>query len=269
MSKLKLAVCGAAGRMGSTLIRAIHEANDTILVGALEREGSPAIGNDSGVVSAVGENAVTITSDLNCVIDEADGIIDFTTPNASVSLAQKLNGKSCFHIIGTTGCTVEEDKAIEQASADATIVKSGNMSLGVNLLAILVEQAASALAANDFDIEVLEMHHRKKVDAPSGTALLLGEAAANGREIKLNDNSVRTRDGITGAREEGTIGFATLRGGGVIGDHSVLFASETERLELTHIAQDRSLFANGAVKAALWARDKPNGLYSMRDVLGL
>ncbi len=255
--------------MGAALIQAIHNSDGMILTGALERSSSDALGKDSGSLAMIGNNDIPITDNIDAVISEADGIIDFTSPAASVALAQRLEGTSCFHIIGTTGCTAEEDQAIEKAAANATIVKSGNMSLGVNLLAILVEQAAAALSAKDFDIEVLEMHHRKKVDAPSGTALLLGDAAASGRDIDLNDNAVRSRDGITGAREEGTIGFATLRGGAVIGDHSVIFASDNERIELTHKAQDRSLFASGAVKAAVWAKDKPNGLYSMRDVLGL
>ncbi|TIV21418.1 MAG: 4-hydroxy-tetrahydrodipicolinate reductase, partial [Mesorhizobium sp.] len=163
----------------------------------------------------------------------------------------------------------EDDAKIGAAARHATIVKSGNMSLGVNLLAVLVEQAAKALDPEDFDIEILEMHHRHKVDAPSGTALLLGEAAAKGRGIDLADSSVRVRDGHTGVRKAGSIGFATLRGGSVVGDHSVILAGTGERITLSHHAEDRAIFARGAVKAALWARGKKPGLYSMRDVLGL
>lgn len=269
MTELKLGVSGAGGRMGAALIRAIHEYAGTVLCGALERTGSDQLGKDAGLHGGIGENGVTITDDADAVLSACDGIIDFTAPAASIALAKKINSHDCFQVIGTTGWTEEDEQEIQKSAANATIVKSGNMSLGVNLLAILVEQAAAALSASDFDIEVLEMHHKHKVDAPSGTALLLGEAAANARGIKLSEKAVRSRDGITGAREEGTIGFATLRGGAVIGDHSVIFASENEHLELRHHAQDRSLFASGAVKAATWAADKPAGLYSMRDVLGL
>lgn len=268
-SKMKLAVMGAGGRMGGALIRAIHETSNAILVAAIDQESSPAMGKDSGTLSGIGENGIAISSDLDAGLDACDGVIDFTVPQASVTLSQKVASHNCIQVIGTTGCTAQEDAEIASSAKSATIVKSGNMSLGINLLAVLVEQAASALQAADFDLEVLEMHHKHKVDAPSGTALLLGEAAAKGRGIDLETHSVRSRDGITGAREEGTIGFATLRGGSVIGDHSVILAGNGERIELSHSAQDRSLFATGAVKAALWGFGKPAGLYSMRDVLGL
>ncbi len=269
MSDMKLAVMGAGGRMGGSLVRAINEIAGTELSGALEREGAPAVGSDSGLLAGIGENGVPVSTSLDAVLAEADAIIDFTIPDVSVSLSKKVGELNCIQVIGTTGCTAEQDTEIAASAKSATIVKSGNMSLGVNLLAALVEQAARALPASGFDIEVLEMHHKHKVDAPSGTALLLGEAAANARGINLADNAVRSRDGITGAREEGTIGFATLRGGAVIGDHSVILAGNGERIELSHKAQDRSLFASGAIRAALWAKDKPPGLYSMRDVLGL
>lgn len=269
MSDVKLAVVGAAGRMGSALIRAIDETDGVMLTGALERSGAEKIGSDSGILAGIGENAIPITDDQKSVLENCDGIIDFTVPAATVALAKAAAVQKCFHIIGTTGCTPDEDAMIETASRSTAIVKSGNMSLGINLLAVLVEQAASALPADAFDIEVLEMHHKHKIDAPSGTALLLGEAAAKGRGIELGENSVRTRDGITGARDQGKIGFATLRGGAVIGDHSVILAGESERIELSHYAQDRSLFARGALRAALWAHGKPAGLYSMQNVLGL
>ncbi len=269
MSTMKLAVMGAAGRMGQAIIRAIDERENTILAAAVERDGSPALGKDSGTLAGTGENGITISDDLESALASAEAVIDFTSPKSSVRLAELCAEHDCIQIIGTTGCTAKEDDAIAKAAHNATIVKSGNMSLGINLLSVLVEKAAASLSAGDFDIEVLEMHHKHKVDAPSGTALLLGEAAARGREIPLAENSVRSRDGITGAREDGTIGFATLRGGSVIGEHSVIFAGAGERIELSHAAQDRSLFATGALHAALWARGKPHGLYSMRDVLGL
>ncbi len=267
--EMGLVVVGAAGRMGQTLIRAIATIAGARVVGAVERAGSPDIGKDAGTLAGVDEIGVPITDDPLPVFARADGVLDFTTPAASIEFAGYAAQARIVHVIGTTGCSAADDAAIAAAARHATIVKSGNMSLGVNLLAVLVEQAAAALSADDFDIEILEMHHRNKVDAPSGTALLLGEAAAKGREIGLRDNSVRVRDGHTGARQAGSIGFATLRGGSVVGDHSVILAGTGERVTLSHHAEDRAIFARGAVKAALWARGKKPGLYSMRDVLGL
>lgn len=269
MSEMNLVVIGASGRMGQALIRAIDNTPGATLAGALEREGAPAIGSDAGEVAGLGNIGIKITTDTEAVISKADGIIDFTAPAATVAFSKLTAKAGIVHVIGTTGCSADDDTAIAEAGKTAKIVKSGNMSLGVNLLSVLVEKAAQALEASDFDIEVLEMHHKHKVDAPSGTALLLGEAAAVGRDVDLDKNSVRVRDGHTGAREEGTIGFATLRGGSVVGDHTVMLAGEGERIELSHIAQDRSIFAKGAVKAALWAFDKKAGNYNMRDVLGL
>jgi len=268
MSDMKLVVTGAGGRMGRTLIRAIHESESVTLWGALEREGSPHLGQDAGELAGVGRLGVDITADPLPPIAHADGIIDFSTPAATVANAGYAAQARIVHVIGTTGCSAEDDAAIEAAARHAIIVKSGNMSLGVNLLAVLVEQAARALSS-EFDIEILEMHHRHKVDAPSGTALILGEAAAAGRAIDLGENAVRVRDGHTGPRAAGTIGFATLRGGSVVGDHAAYFAGPSETLVLSHKAEDRAIFANGAVKAALWARTQKPGLYSMRDVLGL
>jgi len=264
-----LVVVGAAGRMGRTLIRAIEAADGARLVAAVERPGSPFIGQDAGELAGAGNLGVAITDDPLKAFANADGVLDFTTPAASVEFAGYAAQARIAHIVGTTGCSEEDDAKIQAAARHATIVKSGNMSLGVTLLSVLVEQAAQALAASDFDIEILEMHHRHKVDAPSGTALLLGDAVARGRKINLAEQSVRVRDGHTGPREEGTIGFATLRGGSVIGDHSVILASAGERIVLSHHAEDRELFAHGAVKAALWAHGEKPGLYSMRDVLGL
>jgi 4-hydroxy-tetrahydrodipicolinate reductase len=196
-------------------------------------------------------------------------VLDFSVPAATVEFAGYAAQARIVHVIGTTGCSADDDTKIAAAARHATIVKSGNMSLGVNMLSVLVEQAARALAPEDFDIEIVEMHHRHKVDAPSGTALLLGRAAAAGRGIGLAEHSVRSRDGHTGARPGGAIGFATLRGGSVVGDHSVILAGSGERITLSHQAEDRGIFARGAITAALWGRGKKPGLYSMRDVLGL
>jgi 4-hydroxy-tetrahydrodipicolinate reductase len=211
---------------------------------------------------------VAVTDDPLPVFAKAEGVLDFTAPAASVEYSVLAAQARIVHIIGTTGCSTEDEEKFRAAARHAVVVKSGNMSLGVNLLAVLVEQAAKALDV-DFDIEILEMHHRHKVDAPSGTALLLGEAAAEGRGIKLDEHSVRVRDGHTGPRPRGAIGFAALRGGSVVGDHSVTLAGEGERIVLQHLAQDRSIFATGAVKAALWGKGRKPGYFSMRDVLGL
>ncbi len=264
-----LIVVGAAGRMGQALIRTIAEIDGVHLAGAVERPGSDALGKDAGELAGLGPNGVTITDDALPVFARAEGVLDFTAPAATLEFADLAAQARIVHVIGTTGMDESHEARLEAASRHARIVKSGNMSLGVNLLSVLVRKAAKALDASDWDIEVLEMHHRHKVDAPSGTALLLGEAAAEGREIALAEHSVRVRDGHTGPREPGSIGFATLRGGSVIGDHSVILAGEGETVELTHRATDRSIFARGAVRAALWARHQKPGYYSMLDVLGL
>lgn len=269
MSDMGLVVVGAAGRMGLALIRAISSTPGARLSAAVERKGSDAVGRDAGELAGLGPIGVPVGDDPLLAFAKADGVLDFTAPAATVEFAGYAAQARIAHVIGTTGCSSQDNDAIAAAARHATIVKSGNMSLGVNLLAVLVEQAAKALGPDDFDIEVLEMHHKHKVDAPSGTALLLGEAAAHGRAIALSENSVRVRDGHTGPRENGSIGFATLRGGSVVGDHSVILAGTGERVTLSHHAEDRTIFARGAVKAALWARGKKAGLYSMRDVLGL
>jgi 4-hydroxy-tetrahydrodipicolinate reductase len=266
---MELVVVGAAGRMGRTLIRTIAETQGTHLAAAIERAGSADLGKDSGELAGIGANGIKIGDDPLPAFARADGVLDFTSPASSVEFSGYAAQARIVHVIGTTGCSADDDARIAAAARHATIVKSGNMSLGVNLLAALVEQAARALPAQDFDIEILEMHHRHKVDAPSGTALLLGQAAAAGRELDLDANSVRVRDGHTGARPTGSIGFASLRGGSVVGDHSVLLAGTGETITLAHHAGDRAIFARGAVKAALWAKGRKPGLYSMRDVLGL
>lgn len=268
-AEMKLVVVGAAGRMGQTLVRAIHDARGVTVSAAVEREGSPFIGQDMGEVAGIGPLGIKITDDALAAFASADGVIDFTRPEATIEFAALAAQARIVHIIGTTGLTDDDEKKIEAASRHARIVKSGNMSLGVNLLGVLVREAAAALDAADWDIDVLEMHHKHKVDAPSGTAYLLGLEAAKGRGIDLKEKAVTVRSGITGPREEGSIGFATLRGGGVIGEHSVIFASENETITLSHRSMDRSLFASGAIKSALWARDKKPGLYHTLDVLGL
>jgi 4-hydroxy-tetrahydrodipicolinate reductase len=265
MSEMRLVVVGAAGRMGRMLIKTVAETEGCTLVGAIEREGSPALGHDAGLLAGVGLLDVDVTDDPLTVFAQADGVLDFTTPAATIAFAALAAQARIVHVIGTTGLQDADFTKLEAAARHARIVQSGNMSLGVNLLAGLVRKVAATLG-EDFDIEIL---HRMKVDAPSGTALLLGEAAAEGRQISLKERSVRSRDGHTGARNPGDIGFATLRGGSVVGEHSVIFAGAGERLELSHRAEDRSIFARGAVRAALWGFDKKPGFYTMADVLGL
>jgi 4-hydroxy-tetrahydrodipicolinate reductase len=265
---MRLAVLGAGGRMGRMLVQAIHASRQAKLAAALERAGSDVICQDAGVLAGLGPLHVAITADLSALAGQIDALVDFTSPDATVAAARGCADMGVTHVIGTTGLDEGHLSAIAAAARRTVIVRSGNMSLGVNLLATLVRQVAGALG-EDWDIEIAEMHHRHKVDAPSGTAVLLGEAAAQGRGVSLKEKRVSGRDGITGARKAGDIGFAALRGGSVIGDHTVIFAGGGERIELRHIAEDRSLFANGAVRAALWARGRGPGLYSMLDVLGL
>jgi 4-hydroxy-tetrahydrodipicolinate reductase len=268
MADMRLIVAGAGGRMGRTLVKAIAETGGLKLVGALEDGRSPLLGWDAGTLAGLGENHVKLVADAAKVIGEADGIIDFTAPVATLEFAALAAKAGKVHIIGTTGLSAENEGRIKDAARKAIIVKSGNMSLGVNLLAALTKRVAKTLDAS-FDIEILEMHHNQKVDAPSGTALMLGRAAAEGRGIDLDKNSVRSRDGNTGARHAGDIGFANLRGGSVVGEHTVMFAGPAERIELVHKAEDRVIFARGALHAALWAQKQKPGLYSMMDVLGL
>jgi 4-hydroxy-tetrahydrodipicolinate reductase len=267
-SDIRLVVAGAGGRMGRTLIHAIAATKGVTLAGAVEAADSAVIGRDAGELAGLGANGIKVASDVKPLLKAADGLIEFTIPAATLALAELTAAAGLVHVIGTTGHSAEEDAVIAKAASRAIIVKSGNMSLGVNLLAALVKRVAKTLDAS-YDIEILEMHHNKKIDAPSGTALLLGRAAAAGRGINLAAHSVRGRDGLTGARRAIDIGFASLRGGTVVGDHSVIFAGPAERLELTHRAEDRMIFARGALHAALWARGKKPGLYSMADVLGL
>ena len=268
MSDMRLIVAGAGGRMGRALTRVIAETPGAILSGALEAPGSELLGKDAGVLAGLPPNGVLLSADLWSLSAEADGILDFTVPRATIANVAIAAERGLIHIIGTTGLSISDDAVIQSVTSRAIVVKSGNMSLGVNLLAALVKRVAQSLDT-DFDIEILEMHHKAKIDAPSGTALMLGEAAAAGRGVALGKHSARGRDGQTGARKRGDIGFASLRGRSVTGDHSVIFAGAMERIELTHRAEDRTMFAQGAIKAALWARGRKPGLYSMADVLGL
>jgi 4-hydroxy-tetrahydrodipicolinate reductase len=269
MADMRLIVAGAGGRMGRTLTRLIAETPGVVLTGALEAPGSVLLGKDAGELAGLPEkNGVKLSADLWTLSGDADGILDFTVPAATIANVAIAAERGLVHVIGTTGLSASDDAVIKSVASRAIVVKSGNMSLGVNLLAALVKRAAQSLDEG-FDIEILEMHHRAKVDAPSGTALMLGEAAAAGRKIALEERSARGRDGLTGARRPGDIGFASLRGGTAAGDHSVIFAGPHERITLAHHAEDRILFAHGALKAALWAHGKKPGFYSMADVLGL
>ena len=268
MSDMRLIVAGAGGRMGRTLIHAIAATDGVTLAGAVEAPGAAVIGRDAGELAGIGRNGITVSTGIEPMLADADGLLDFTVPAATVAFVEIAARQGRVHIIGTTALSGENERLIAEAAKNAVIVKAGNMSLGVNLLAALVKRVAMTLDG-DFDVEILEMHHNKKIDAPSGTALMLGRAAAEGRGIALAQHSVRGRAGDNAMRCSGEIGFASLRGGTVVGDHSVIFAGTAERLELVHKAEDRMIFARGALKAALWARNQKPGLYSMADVLGL
>lgn len=268
MTDMRLVVVGAAGRMGRMLIKAIAATEGCTLSAAIERSGSDALGQDAGVLAGLPANGILVSDDALAAFVEAEGVLDFTAPEATVAFAGLAAQARIAHVVGTTGMEPSHLAKLDAAARHAAIIRSGNMSLGVNLLAGLVRKVAATLGT-DWDIEIVEMHHRMKVDAPSGTAVMLGEAAAQGREVALPEHRVASRDGQVGVRPPGAIGFAALRGGTVVGDHKVIFAGQGERLELSHVAEDRSLFAQGAVKAALWGRGRKPGLYSMTDVLGL
>jgi 4-hydroxy-tetrahydrodipicolinate reductase len=265
---MRIAVLGAAGRMGQALTRVLVETPGCTVAGGIEAKGSPFVGRDVGEMAGLEPVGVAITDDPLPVFAHVDGVLDFTTPASTVAFAALSAQARIVHVIGTTGLSPADEAKIEAAARHATIVKAGNMSQGVNLLAVLTAEVARALGP-DFDIEILELHHRHKRDAPSGTSLMLGAAAAKGRAVSLEERGVRSRDGDTGPRREGDIGFASLRGGDVVGEHRVIFAGPGERIELAHIATDRGIFARGAVKAAVWARGRDPGLYAMQDVLGL
>jgi len=267
-TRLPIAVTGVSGRMGQMLVHAVAERDDAVLAGATERPDHPWIGRDLGECMGRKPTGITVSDDPLPVFAGVRAVLDFTAPEATVAHADVAAQARLVHVIGTTGFRDADLLRLAGAARHATIIRAGNMSLGVNLLTVLTRKVATALDA-DFDIEVVEMHHRMKVDAPSGTALMLGEAAAEGRGVRLPDVADRARDGHTGARNRGDIGFAALRGGDVVGEHDVIFAGAGERIVLRHIATDRMIFARGAVKAALWGVGRKPGEYSMIDVLGL
>ncbi|QFT58551.1 4-hydroxy-tetrahydrodipicolinate reductase [Sulfitobacter sp. THAF37] len=269
MAKLPgVTITGASGRMGQMLIRQVQASDRLALVGVVERPGHSWVGQDIGGALGGADIGVRVTDDAQAAISAADAVIDFTTPTATLVFAEQAAEVGAVHVIGTTGMTDAEIARLTSAAEKTVIVRAGNMSLGVNLLTQLTRRVAAALDA-DYDIEIVEAHHNKKVDSPSGTALMLGEAAAEGRGVSLAEVSDRGRDGLTGARRRGDIGFAAIRGGDIVGEHDVMFAAEGERIILRHVASDRSVFARGALKAALWGIGKAPGAYDMLDVLGL
>lgn len=263
-----IAIMGASGRMGQMLIHTVNNSDQAVLAGVTERQGHEWIGADLGVCMGGAASGIIVSDDSLEVFARAQAVIDFTSPAASLEHAKLAAQARLVHVIGTTGIPDSDAAKYTAAGRHAVVIRAGNMSLGVNLLTVLTKKVAAALDA-DFDIEVVEAHHRHKVDAPSGTALMLGEAAAQGRGVSLTDVSDRGRDGITGARERGAIGFSAIRGGDVVGEHDVIFAADGERIVLRHLATDRGIFARGALKAALWGQGQKPGEYDMVDVLGL
>jgi 4-hydroxy-tetrahydrodipicolinate reductase len=263
-----IAIVGASGRMGQMLIKAVNDSSHAALSGVTERAGHGWIGQDLGVCMGGHPSGVIVSDDPLEVFAKSQAVIDFTSPDATVGHAAIAAQARAVHVIGTTGMDADHLAKLSAAARHCAIVRAGNMSLGVNLLVQLTRKVAAALD-EDYDIEIVESHHRHKVDAPSGTALMLGEAAADGREVALDAVADRGRDGITGARRRGDIGFSAIRGGDIVGEHDVIFAADGERIVLRHLATDRQIFARGALKAALWGQGKPPGEYDMMDVLGL
>ena len=263
-----IVVTGASGRMGQMLIRTVLDSDKARLVGVVEQADHDWIGRDVGTAMGGATVGLTVTDDALEVFAKAQAVLDFTAPAATVGFAALAAQARAVHVIGTTGLSDADLAKLAHAAHHAVIIRAGNMSLGVNLLAKLTKTVAAALD-EDFDIEIVEAHHNRKVDAPSGTALMLGEAAAEGRGVALSDVSDSGRDGMTGARKRGDIGFAAIRGGDIVGEHDVIFAGAGERIILRHMATDRRLFAKGALRAALWGQDQKPGEYDMTDVLGL
>jgi len=268
MADVRIGIAGAAGRMGAALVRETSATAGCRLVAACERAGSLAVGRDVGDLAGLGALGVAVTDSAEGVFRAAEVVIDFTAPQATAVHAELAARHGVALVVGTTGLAASHEAVLQGASRKVGVVRAANFSIGVNLLLALTERVAATLGP-DYDAEIVEMHHRHKKDAPSGTALALGEAVAEGRKIPLAEHAVRGRDGITGERPVGAIGFASLRGGDVVGDHTVIFAADGERLELTHKASHRRIFAKGAVRAALWIKGRPPGLYSMRDVIAL
>ncbi|MBI1180735.1 MAG: 4-hydroxy-tetrahydrodipicolinate reductase [Alphaproteobacteria bacterium] len=267
MSELAIGILGGGGRMGRALIRAVTEARGCRLAGAVDAPGHPERGKDLGALAGLDPLSMPLDDDIDALLVRSDVIIDFTVPKATAEHARRVGETGTAYVVGTTGLDAAQQAAVADAATRAAVVQAANFSLGVNV-SIAVTRRLAELLDDDFDIEIVEMHHRYKVDAPSGTALALGRAAAQGRGVVLDDVADRGRDGITGARQRGHIGFAVLRGGNVAGDHTVIFAADDERIEVSHKAGDRMIFARGAVRAALWTAGKPPRLYGMDDVLG-
>lgn len=265
---MKIGIVGCAGRMGRLLVAEVLAGPGCELVGGTERADSPVLGQDIAVLGGGEPSGVVVTDDARALFTAADVIVDFTVPAATVMHAKLATETGTAMVIGTTGLGPQHQAAIDILARKAAVVQAANMSVGVNLLLGLTTQVAKVLG-EEYDIEIVEMHHRHKVDAPSGTALALGNAAAAGRGVALDAVAQRVRDGHTGARRRGDIGFATLRGGDVVGEHTVLFAGEGEQLALTHKATSRTVLARGAIRAARWVGGRAPGIYSMRDVLGL
>lgn len=265
---LRIAVTGAGGRMGRTLIEAIHNAPNCVLSAAFERPGSSLVGTDAGELAGVGRNGVIVGADLAGAVNQFDVLIDFSVPAATLANARICGGSGRSMVIGTTGFTAEQKAELLQSLKSSAVVMASNFSTGVNLCFKLLEIAAGVLG-DEVDIEIVEAHHRHKIDAPSGTALSMGEVVAKALGRNLRDVAVYGREGITGARQRETIGFATVRAGDIVGDHTVMFCADGERVEITHKASSRLSFARGAVRAAAWLAGQPQGLYSMQDVLSL
>lgn len=268
MSDIRLAIVGAPGRMGRNLIQAAHQAEGVAVGAALARSGSSLLGTDAGELAGIGKTGVTVTDDLLKVVNDFDVLIDFTRPEGTLEYLAFCRQHQKAMVIGTTGFDDAGKAAIRAAAEEIGIVFAANFSVGVNLMLNLLQQAASVMGEYA-DIEIVEAHHRHKVDAPSGTALAMGEAIADAMEWKLEDHAVYAREGHTGERKPHTIGFATVRAGDIIGEHTALFADIGERIEISHKASSRMTFAKGAVRAAVWVESRKSGLYDMRDVLNL
>ena len=266
---MKIGVLGCAGRMGRAVMAELLASPGLDLAGGVESPGHIALGQDLGALAGSEPIGRTASDDADALLAAADVVIEFSTPAATVAHAELAAANGTGHVIGTTGIGPDQAARITEAAERTPILWAANMSLGINLLLGVAEQVARALGPDVFDIEILEFHHKHKVDAPSGTALALGAAVARGRGVSLSEVADRGRDGLTGARKAGAIGFAALRGGDAVGDHTVIFAGAGERLELTHRASDRGIYARGAVRAAQWLHGRPPGLYGMAEVLGL
>ena len=264
---MRIIVAGASGRMGRMLIRAVCEAEGVELAGATERPGSGWIGQDAGILAGLSELGAAVTDDL-ATCPKADAVIDFTAPQATLSHAAIATRRGMRMVIGTTGFEPAMLDTLRKTLDGAPVVMAANYSVGVTLALELIRRAAAVLDP-DYDAEILEAHHRHKVDAPSGTALAMGRALADGRGVNLDDKAVYARQGITGPREPGSIGFSVVRGGNIVGEHKAMFIADEERVEINHIASDRMVFARGAVRAAAWLTGQGPGWYDMRDVLGL